>query len=336
MRTNTIKIVAIGDSITYGYPYEPALSWLNLTAERLNIDYMNQGLNGDMTDGMLNRFDCDVLRYKPSHVVIMGGTNDAYAGMTVNQVMKNIHHMVELAMQKGIIPILGLPIPCNDLAEEKLLGEYRTEMRQYAEEHNIEIIDFHKNIVDDDGIHVKAGLYCDDVHPSIAGYEVMAGVAAKFFVKVLIDARAHDYYWKEDFSCAITTLKILSEIFNTKFDQQVMDAAFGLNAGRLGSQCGLVEGALMFIGIYGQKKGLVYQGITELCHTFSSSFQVEFGSVLCKKLRPQGFSPDDPPHLCENITKRAIWFSTEFISKNIGLDFSNMFMLSIKRDVLLD
>lgn len=315
MRNNTIKIVAIGDSITYGYPYEPALSWLNLAAERLNIDYKNQGINGNTTDGMLQRFDRNVLRYKPSHVIIMGGTNDAYSQAAAGQVIHNIREMAELAVQEGVIPVLGLPIPCNDVAEEKLLDQYRAEMRQYAREHHIEIIDFHKAMVDASGANIKAGLYCDDVHPNTTGYEVMAGVAARFLVTVVINARVHDYYWEEDLSCTITTLKILSELFHIRLDRQVMDAAFGLNAGRLGSQCGLVEGALLFIGIYGQQQGLTPQGITALCHQFSSNFQTEFGSVLCKELRPQGFNPTNPPHLCETITKRAIAFSAEFIAE---------------------
>lgn len=183
MRNNNIKIAAIGDSITYGYPYEPAFSWFNLAAERLNIEYMNRGINGDTTDGMLNRFDRDVLRYNPSHVIIMGGTNDAYAGITVGQVVDNIHKMVELAVQKGIIPVLGLPIPCNDLVEEELLGQYRAETRQYAGDNNIEVIDFHKTMVNEIGVNIKAGLHCDGVHPNIAGYEVMAGVATKFLIR---------------------------------------------------------------------------------------------------------------------------------------------------------
>ena len=82
----------------------------------------------------------------------MGGTNDSYSGITVAQVIDNIQHMVGLAVQNGIIPILGLPIPCNDLAEEKLLGQYCEEMRQFAEDNNIRIIDFHKSIAD--GGHV--------------------------------------------------------------------------------------------------------------------------------------------------------------------------------------
>jgi len=186
MRNNNIKVVGIGDSITYGYPYESEVSWLNLAAGRLHIDYINQGINGDTTDGMAKRFDHDVLRYTPSHVIIMGGTNDAYARLTADQVIDNIRDMVELAVQKGIIPVLGLPIPCNDFAEEILLRQYRDKMRQCAGDHHIEVIDFHKAMVDDSGVKIKAGLYCDDIHPSTAGYEIMASVATQFLVQVIL------------------------------------------------------------------------------------------------------------------------------------------------------
>jgi len=322
MKNNTIKIAAIGDSITYGYPYDPALSWLNLAAEGLNIDYINRGVNGDTTDGMLNRFDCDVLRYKPSHVIIMGGTNDARFGLAVDQVINNIRDMVGLAVQKGVIPILGLPIPYNELAEEKLLEQYRAQMHQYAVANHVEIIDFNQAMVSDSGLNIKEGLHCDGVHPSTDGYEVMASVATQFFIKILIATRVHAYYWNEDLSCVITTLKILSEIFHCELHPQVIEAAYGLNAGRLASQCGLVEGALMFIGVYGQQNGLDSQDIAKLCDKFSCDFQAEFGSVLCNELRPQGFSSDNPPHLCENVTKRTVVFSAEFISKETMLSVS--------------
>lgn len=319
MNTNVIKIAAIGDSIVYGYPYEPTASWFNLVGEGLNIDYINRGINGDTTDGMLSRFDSDILRHKPSHVIILGGTNDAYAGAAVDQVINNIQAMVHLALENAILPMIGLPIPCHELAEEKLLGQYREAMRQFARANNIEIIDFHKSIVDDSGLSIKAGFHCDGIHPNNAGYEVMAGVATKIFIKVLIDTRVHTYYWNEDISCIITTLKILSEIFNYKLHPQVIQAAYGLNAGRIGSQCGLVEGALLFIGVYGHEKGIISQSIAMLCHNFSTAFHDTFGSVLCKELRLQGFRPDNPPHICENLTKSAVAFSAEFISKEILL-----------------
>ncbi|SDE30432.1 C-GCAxxG-C-C family protein [Sporomusa acidovorans] len=134
----------------------------------------------------------------------------------------------------------------------------------------------------------------------------------------LINARVHDYYWKDDFSCAVTTLKILSEIYNLELQPQVIEAVFGLNAGRCGLQCGLVEGTLLFIGMYGRKKQTDNTAVVALCRLFCQEFQEQFGSMLCSQLRPEGFSPSNPPHLCEQLTKQAVLFSMEFIEKNIG------------------
>lgn len=132
-------------------------------------------------------------------------------------------------------------------------------------------------------------------------------------VQNLIDARVHEYYWKQDLNCAVTTLKILSELFCITIHPQVMDAAFGLNAGRAATQCGLIEGSLMFIGVYGSREQIESSKIQELCQNFSKEFQQKFNSLLCNELRPQGFCPENPPHLCEKLTKLAILFSAEFI-----------------------
>lgn len=180
MKTNAIHIAAIGDSITYGFPYGPGMSWFNMAAEKNNLKYRNRGINGDTTEGMLSRFDHEVLRLKPAYVIIMGGTNDAYDGVNTEQVIHHIRDMVDLTLNNNSIPFIGLPIPCNDLAAEKLLEKYRKAMREYAAERKIEVIDFYEALVDDRRLMIKEGLHCDGIHPSAAGYKVMAGVAAKF------------------------------------------------------------------------------------------------------------------------------------------------------------
>ena len=180
------KIVAIGDSITYGFPYTSKGSWFNLAAKQLNIEHMNKGINGDTTDGMLERFYKDVLRQKLSHVIIMGGTNDAYAGIAVDEVINNLQTMAELAVDNTIIPIFGLPIPCNDVDAESLLGQYREQICQYAAENDIAIIDFYGAMVDEGSGKIKEGLHSDGIHPNEAGYKVMAGVAVEFFTEMKI------------------------------------------------------------------------------------------------------------------------------------------------------
>ena len=129
----------------------------------------------------------------------------------------------------------------------------------------------------------------------------------------LIRERVHEYYWEHDFNCAVTMLKILAEINGVALAPQVLAAATGMHgAGGNGAQCGLVEGAMMFVGIWGKEKGYSKDEIGEACRDFALAFIREFGSLDCRVRRPEGFKPENPPHLCEPLSVRAVMFATDF------------------------
>lgn len=179
-----ISIVAIGDSITYGFPYAPQLSWVYLAAEQVGIAIRNKGINGDTTAGMSARFNNDVLKYRPSHVIIMGGTNDAFAGSAAEEVSNNIAEMVNRAFRQGITPVVGLPVPCIYPRDESILALYRADMRHYAVENDIAVIDFYTDFLENGSKRVKVELYADIVHPNEEGYRVMAATAAGVLAKL--------------------------------------------------------------------------------------------------------------------------------------------------------
>ena len=133
-------------------------------------------------------------------------------------------------------------------------------------------------------------------------------------LELFVKQRVYKYYWELDINCATTMLKVLAEFFEIELNPQVIDSAVGLHgAGGYGAQCGLVEGTLMFLGIWGKQKALTEERIIELCKEFAQRFEEEFGSLQCRILRPEGFKPDNPPHLGEPLTNRAIHFSINFI-----------------------
>ena len=124
----------------------------------------------------------------------------------------------------------------------------------------------------------------------------------------------HNYYWKDDINCATTTLKTLSEVFPTKIASQVVDSAVGMHgAGKYGAQCGLVEGSLLFVGIYGRSLNWEDKEIVDMCSALARAFENDFSSLLCNQLRPSGFNDTDPEHLCEEITVKAINWGIDFI-----------------------
>lgn len=135
----------------------------------------------------------------------------------------------------------------------------------------------------------------------------------------IIANRVHELYWKDDFNCARTTLICLGDLFSISIDERVLSAAIGMHgAGKYRAQCGLVEGTLMFIGIYFSQLGRSEDEIVSACYNFASCFEEKFGSLRCRELRPTGFSENDPPHMCEKLTCEGIEFSYDFISKYDG------------------
>jgi lysophospholipase L1-like esterase len=177
-------MVAIGDSLTCGFPYTPRHSWVYAVGAALEIETVNKGICGETTGEMLHRFDFDAVALKPDIVVIMGGSNDAFAAIAASEVEQNIRLMVEKAGQYHIHPIVGLPIPCSYRQEEKLLEEYRQRISRYCAGENVTVIDFYSTLLEVEG-GVRADLLFDGVHPNVAGYLMMADVAISVLQTVI-------------------------------------------------------------------------------------------------------------------------------------------------------
>ena len=150
--------------------------------------------------------------------------------------------------------------------------------------------------------------------PEIIRLAAVINKCRKYFDCILAHTgQNYDY----NLNCAQTTLMCLGSFFHIEISKQVFDAAVGLDgAGRFGAQCGLVEGAIMFLGIYLSQKNFSADEIEKTCSQFASEFKAKFGSLECSKLRPQGFNKNDPPHLCESLTVNAIIFDYSFL-KNL-------------------
>lgn len=133
-----------------------------------------------------------------------------------------------------------------------------------------------------------------------------------------IEKRVHDLYWKDDINCARTILVCLSELFDLTLEQQTIFSAIGLHgAGGFRAQCGLVEGGLMFIGIYYKHQGKSEAEIASACYEYAQGFTQRFGSLRCYDLRPAGFTQNDQPHMCEKLTCEAVNFAFSFIKERM-------------------
>lgn len=106
-----MKIVCLGDSLTYGYGVPRKDCWVSLAAEATGHTLVNRGINGDTTGGMLARFGRDVLSEQPDRVLLMGGANDIIFGGSDAPARLNLTAMANQAVANRIRPMIGLPTP---------------------------------------------------------------------------------------------------------------------------------------------------------------------------------------------------------------------------------
>lgn len=167
------RIVCLGDSITYGFPFGPRLSWTNYLVENTDHEVFNEGINGNTTSDMLRRFNRCVVAHRPTHVVIMGGANDVIWRESYDRIVWNLNEMVELAIKNGIKPILGLPTPIDEPEMERRLARVRDWMVSYSQKYYLKIIDFFSAFFDESGSIIEDYLL-DGAHPTVEGYRAMA------------------------------------------------------------------------------------------------------------------------------------------------------------------
>lgn len=182
-----MKFVCIGDSLTFGYRVSRSKVWTKLFADKYQIEVVNRGINGDTTAGMLSRFEKDVVSQNPTHVLIMGGTNDYIMGSSLAMVRLNISTIVHQAVHNNIVPIIGIQI-LTDPAEAKSnwsnitdfnkinqeITRYREWVFEFAKIFNVDVIDFYKYFDDHLKMSSVAAMYIDGLHPTIEGNRVMA------------------------------------------------------------------------------------------------------------------------------------------------------------------
>lgn len=168
-----MKIVCLGDSITWGFPHGPQDSWVDMLSRALNVTIINKGINGDTTSGMLRRFPRAVLEQKPTHLILMGGINDVVQQESYDRITHNIMDMVEMAKAEGIKVILGTPTAVDFEPWEKLLIRLRQWIFQYAAEQGIAVIDFSQAFYDQSDQLKTELLLPDGGHPTRKGYKAM-------------------------------------------------------------------------------------------------------------------------------------------------------------------
>lgn len=186
-KANEARVVFFGDSITDGWGRVPGTTFFP------GRPYVNRGISGQTTAQMLLRFRQDVIGLKPAVVVILAGTNDIAGNTglsTPAMIEDNLRSMTELAQTNGVRVVLASVLPVSDypwrpgLRPAGTVRAINAWLRAYARGHDAVYLDYHDALANAQG-GMDARLAADGVHPTPAGYAVMAPLAERAIAEAL-------------------------------------------------------------------------------------------------------------------------------------------------------
>jgi lysophospholipase L1-like esterase len=172
------RVVFMGNSITD--------SWAKFFPTMFpGKPYIGRGISGQTTPQMLVRFRQDVVALKPKVVVILAGTNDIAGNTgpsTLEMIEDNLMSMTEIAQANGIRVVLSSVLPAFDyawrpgLTPAPKIVALNAWMKAYAAKSRAVYLDYHSAMADErQGL--RSDLTRDGVHPTEAGYRLMAPLA---------------------------------------------------------------------------------------------------------------------------------------------------------------
>jgi lysophospholipase L1-like esterase len=187
------RVVFLGDSIT---------DYWKLPDYFPDKPYINRGVDGQTTPEMLVRFRQDVIDLHPKVLVVLAGTNDiaGVTGRTTNEdIEANYASMADLARAHGIRVVFASVLPVHNYthdAEEsfalrprdRILGLNKW-LKSYCAKNGFVYLDYFSAVVDERGM-LKRALADDGLHPTDAGYKIMASLAEQAIQKALAENRA--------------------------------------------------------------------------------------------------------------------------------------------------
>lgn len=176
LKENTI--IALGDSITYGY-LDVEYAWPNLVSKELGVEIINAGVNGETLNQMRARLDYSVISYKPDLVILLGGTNDVLMGSSLADLSSDTSRIIDELSKNNIPVVVGLPIPIDDANFEHVMAQYRT----WLNENMKYTISFHEDFFKNGKL--DRTLLVDGVHPSPGGNLKMSKIAAEKIREIL-------------------------------------------------------------------------------------------------------------------------------------------------------
>ena len=182
-----VTFAVLGDSISHGgAAYIPAGQLSCQWETYSDVPIKNLARSGDTTQMMIDRFDNDILPFKPKVLLIMGGVNDIRTGSSSDDVIKNLETLRDKCAVNDIIPVFCTITSMNpELIHKRGIDLTDGDWQSAREKINAWILQT-PNFIDitpaleDDNKYLRADLTPDGLHPALRGKKIIGETIAKY------------------------------------------------------------------------------------------------------------------------------------------------------------
>ena len=173
-RAESLKILALGDSLTAGYGLGPGDGFTDQLQDRFDKTYgvgeiviINAGVSGDTTRGGLARLDW-ALADAPDMVMVALGGNDMLRGLEPAETLSNLSQILETLQQQNKPVLLAGMLAATNLGQD-YASEFDSIYPQLAREYDVVFYPFFL-----DGVALNPDLnQPDGLHPNQKGVAIM-------------------------------------------------------------------------------------------------------------------------------------------------------------------
>ena len=184
-----VTLAAIGDSLTCGWMARKG--YIDFIEEMLRKKYPDSrfsiiasGVPGDTADFGLYRVETDVLHQAPDCVFVQYAINDAGYGFTVAQFGNNIQGIIAKIRRAGDADIVLVTSGhIGDHGESHFAEEYYEQLEALGAANGLPVARAHAYWKEQitAGVDFRSLVQYDQVHPTVAGYRLMAEAIMELF-----------------------------------------------------------------------------------------------------------------------------------------------------------
>ncbi len=162
--TSNNTILAMGDSLTYGFGASTEESYPFLLSKLSQLNVINEGVNGDTSQEGLSRLSSLINDPSIKLMILCFGGNDILQKRSMAALKHNLKEMIHLAKSKNI-DVLLISVPNISLFGLSALELYE----EIADEEDVPLL---SGLLAD--ILSQPSLKNDQIHPNAQGYKKMA------------------------------------------------------------------------------------------------------------------------------------------------------------------